>query len=113
MDLVPLETRCDLLALGRQPIDLCRALVAQHLGPVTLLYHDEAKDKQSSVLVVVVGAATNPDEEVMESDGMLRHLKATLNPDSTQFQRILQAIMDTKTALESKIDSVSLDVELL
>ncbi|KAJ1108293.1 hypothetical protein NDU88_005669 [Pleurodeles waltl] len=46
-------------------------------------------------------------------DDALRNLEATLDIHFHQFERILQAILDTKTVLETKINTVSLEVGLL
>ena len=44
---------------------------------------------------------------------MLRGLESTLDIHTHQFEKILNAIKETKCALEAKIDTVALDVGLL
>ena len=48
----------------------------------------------------------------MQETESLKSLGTILEAHSTQFERILAAIQDTKCALESKIDTVALDVGL-
>ena len=48
-----------------------------------------------------------------DSPDMMQLLQATLEGHSKQFDKILQAIQDTKTTLETKIDTVALDLGIL
>ena len=48
-----------------------------------------------------------------QTTGALQQLKSTLSKHSKQFEKILAAILDTKTMLETKIDAVTNDVNLL
>ncbi|KAJ1168814.1 hypothetical protein NDU88_000727 [Pleurodeles waltl] len=43
----------------------------------------------------------------------LQSLESTLMSHSSQFEKVLQAIMDTKTSLETRIDTVSQDLNIL
>ncbi|KAJ1184385.1 hypothetical protein NDU88_001192 [Pleurodeles waltl] len=57
-----------------------------------------------------------PDAPSKEQDTTfqaLRQMELTLRNHTSQFERVLQAIVDTKTTLESKISEVTMDVNLL
>ncbi|KAJ1126050.1 hypothetical protein NDU88_004463 [Pleurodeles waltl] len=43
----------------------------------------------------------------------LQQMNQTLQAHSAQFDKLLQAVLDTKTTLEAKIDSVVIEVNLL
>ncbi|KAJ1177855.1 hypothetical protein NDU88_003107 [Pleurodeles waltl] len=43
----------------------------------------------------------------------LQQMDATLHIHTSQFEKVLQAILDTKNSFEAKIDAVTLDVNLL
>ncbi|KAJ1103583.1 hypothetical protein NDU88_001004 [Pleurodeles waltl] len=56
----------------------------------------------------------HPASGVVEFDNRpLRHLEATLDRHTTQYEHIQQTMLNTKTALQSKINLVSLAVGLL
>ncbi|KAJ1082321.1 hypothetical protein NDU88_002489 [Pleurodeles waltl] len=44
---------------------------------------------------------------------ILAQLDTTLKSHSAQFDKVLQAILDTKTSLETRIDTIATDVTLL
>ncbi|KAJ1201266.1 hypothetical protein NDU88_005079 [Pleurodeles waltl] len=43
----------------------------------------------------------------------LQQMDAKIHNHTSQFEKVLQAILDTKTSLETKIDAVTQDVNLL
>ncbi|KAJ1158241.1 hypothetical protein NDU88_010934 [Pleurodeles waltl] len=69
-----------------------------------LLYHGEAQDELEHCSHG--GGNLKPQK-------MCRHMKTILDRHFTQFEHVLQAILDIKIALESKTDLVSLVVGLL
>ncbi|KAJ1146948.1 hypothetical protein NDU88_013200 [Pleurodeles waltl] len=61
-----------------------------------------------------IEAETTPLEgEMGTQTDALRKMSETLAAPSAQFTKVLQAVLDTKTSLERKIDSVVLEVNLL
>ncbi|KAJ1100209.1 hypothetical protein NDU88_005296 [Pleurodeles waltl] len=59
-------------------------------------------------------ATTDNDSlDPLSQTEQFRRLETTLRSNSAKFEKILHAILDTKTSLETKIDTVSLEVNLL
>ncbi|KAJ1079630.1 hypothetical protein NDU88_000131, partial [Pleurodeles waltl] len=54
-----------------------------------------------------------PPEAHATTQAVLQKLELTLQSHTSQFERILQAILDTKTTLEAKIGSVTEDLNIL
>ncbi|KAJ1105881.1 hypothetical protein NDU88_003285 [Pleurodeles waltl] len=57
-----------------------------------------------------VSHSTDSSDTTLES---LRHLETTLQTHSVKFDKVLQAILDTRTSLESRINAISIEVNLL
>ncbi|KAJ1198726.1 hypothetical protein NDU88_002565 [Pleurodeles waltl] len=60
------------------------------------------------------GTKTPPPETNMEAAAVaLRKVTETLATHSIKFDKVLQAVLETKTSLEAKIDSVTTEVNIL
>ncbi|KAJ1109217.1 hypothetical protein NDU88_006580 [Pleurodeles waltl] len=55
----------------------------------------------------------NPAGPAGKQAATLQQMNRTLQAHSAQFDKLLQAVLDTKTGLEGKIDSVVIEVNLL
>ncbi|KAJ1082438.1 hypothetical protein NDU88_002606 [Pleurodeles waltl] len=71
------------------------------------------KPKQSKALSLPEDEAMARDGGVLRGDGELCNMEASLNKHSSQFKKILQAILHTKNTLDPKIDVVSAEDRLL
>ncbi|KAJ1180596.1 hypothetical protein NDU88_005817 [Pleurodeles waltl] len=77
----------------------------------------ERLDGQAKVCQDTSGATMDATEKpatgLDTTSQTLRQMEVTLHNHTSQLERVLQAILDTKTTLETKVDAVTLDVNLL
>ena len=71
------------------------------------------KPKQAKTMAASALDAGNNDDSQTPELTTLGDLNALLASHTTQFEKVLAAIQDTKNTLETKIDNVALDVGLL
>ena len=71
------------------------------------------KPKQTKAMAAAGLEADNNDDSQVPETATLGDLNTLLASHTTQFEKILAAIQDTKNTLEAKIDNVALDVGLL
>ncbi|KAJ1206730.1 hypothetical protein NDU88_002131 [Pleurodeles waltl] len=71
------------------------------------------KPRPAKTPAMTVEMAGMPSGGLDSTSQALRQMEATLQGHTSQFKKVLQAILDTKTTLEMKIDAVTLDVNLL